>query len=127
MNSCIPHQNQVSHPDNVSHASLLEILVEMNDADGIDAVLCGLNIYRENRCYLFNVRISCNRLRRHWILVEFMVAAKRIEWKSSLEIGCEDWSGNVVNYSAQILVDAPIECLVDCDKIEQETEDSSQS
>ena len=41
-------------------------------------------------------------------------------------IACEDWSGNEVNYSALILIDAPLECT-DCDKVEQETEDSSES
>ena len=36
----------VDHPDNISNAGLLEILVEMNDADGIDAV-CMADYYQD--------------------------------------------------------------------------------
>ena len=44
----------------------------------------------------------------------------------SIEISCEDWSGNKVNYSAIVLIDASEECT-DCEKVNQETEDSSES
>ena len=40
-------------------------------------------------------------------------------------MSCEDWSGNTVNYSAEIIIDSPKECIIDCEEIEKESEDVS--
>ncbi len=44
----------------------------------------------------------------------------------TVNINCEDWSGNKVNYSAIVFIDSSEECT-DCEKVKQETEDSSES
>ena len=121
-----PPEILVEHPDNTSHASLLEILVEMNDADGIDANCVASYVQREQVLYS-TLDSAVTDLDGTGFWSNSWLLPANITGNLSLEVSCEDWSGNVVNYSAQILVNAPIECLVDCEQVVQESNESSQS
>ena len=120
-----PPQIQVSHPTNVSHASLLEILLEMEDADGIDAV-CGIEYLQDTEVIYSKAESAVTDLDGTGFWSSSWLLPNELNGNITVEIGCEDWSGNEVNYSALVLIDAPLECT-DCDKVEQETEDSSES
>ena len=54
----------VDHPDNISNAGLLEILVEMNDADGIDAV-CMADYYQDGNVIYSVLQVKFG-FRRFW-------------------------------------------------------------
>ena len=121
-----PPEITVSHPSNLSHASLLEIMVEMDDADGIDAT-CLVN-YQVNGSIIYTTPESVvsdldgiGFWSASWLL------PTNVEGNLTIDLSCKDWSDNTVNYNAQIIVDEPLECITDCAELEQETDDSSQS
>ena len=116
----------VDHPDNISNSGLLEILVEMNDADGIDAV-CMADYYQD-RNVIYSVPASevmdlddSGFWSNSWLL------PTNISGDISFELSCEDWSGNRVNYASTISVDEPVECVEDCGQVEEETRETSES
>ena len=120
-----PPQIQVTHPTNVSHASLLEILLEMEDADGIDAE-CRIEYLQDEEVIYSKSESAVTDLDGTGFWSSSWLLPYELNGNITVEIGCEDWSGNKVNYSATILIDSAEECA-DCEKIEQETEDSSES
>ena len=116
----------VEHPDNISNAGLLEILVEMNDADGIDAV-CMADYYQDGN-EIYSVTASevmdlddSGFWSNSWLL------PTNISGEISFELSCEDWSGNRVNYTSTISIDDPVECVEDCEQVKEETQDASES
>ena len=116
----------VDHPDNISNAGLLEILVEMNDADGIDAV-CMADYYQDGNV-IYSVPASevvdlddSGFWSNSWLL------PTNISGDISFELSCEDWSGNRVNYTSTISIDEPVECVEDCGQVKEETEETSES
>ncbi len=107
---------EVTHAANISHASLLEILVEMEDADGIDAT-CSI-AYSKNGTEMFS--------RPDSIVADFdgsgiwtssWLMPAEINDNISLEISCIDWSGNMVNYSSDIIIEQKSECEAECESI----------
>jgi hypothetical protein len=107
---------EVTHAANISHASLLEILVEMEDADGIDAT-CSV-AYSKNGTEMFS--------RPDSIVADFdgsgiwtssWLVPAEINDNISLEISCVDWSGNMVNYSSDIIIEQKSECEAECESI----------
>ena len=120
-----PPEIQVSHPTNVSHASLLEILLEMEDADGIDAD-CAIGYLQGGEVIYSKPDSAVTDLDGTGFWSSSWLLPAELSGNITAEINCEDWSGNVVNYSAIIVIDEAEECL-DCEKLEQETDDSSES
>ena len=120
-----PPEIQVSHPANVSHASLLEILLEMEDADGIDAD-CAIGYLQGGEVIYSKPDSAVTDLDGTGFWSSSWLLPAELSGNITAEINCEDWSGNVVNYSAIIVIDEAEECL-DCEKLEQETDDSSES
>ena len=121
-----PPTISVEHRNNVSHSGLLEILVEMNDADGIDAV-CMADYY-QNGNVIYSIQASevidlddSGFWSNSWLL------PSTISGEISIELSCEDWSGNRVNYTSTISVDDPVECVENCEQVEEETQDASES
>ena len=116
----------VDHPDNISNAGLLEILVEMNDADGIDAI-CMADYYQDGNV-IYSVPASevmdlddSGFWSNSWLL------PTNVSGDISFELSCEDWSGNRVNYTSTISIDEPVECVEDCGQIKEETQETSES
>ena len=121
-----PPEITVTHPSNLSHASLLEILVEMDDADGIDAT-CLVN-YQVNGSIIYTTPESVvSDLDGIGFWSSSWLLPTNVEGNLTIDLSCKDWSDNTVNYNAQIIVDEPLECITDCGELEQETDDSSQS
>lgn len=116
----------VDHPDNISNAGLLEILVEMNDADGIDAI-CMADYYQDGNV-IYSVPASevmdlddSGFWSNSWLL------PTNVSGDISFELSCEDWSGNRVNYTSTISIDEPVECVEDCGQIKEVTQETSES
>ena len=121
-----PPEISVVHPSNVSHASLLEILVEMIDPDGIDAT-CFAD-YVQDGSTIYSIPPSeVSDLDNTGFWSNSWLLPTNITGNISVVLSCEDWSGNTVNYSAVISIDSPQECIVDCEEIEKESEDVSKS
>jgi len=121
-----PPEIEVTHAMNISHTSPLEILVEMEDADGIDAT-CSAT-YSKNGTSLFSQPES--------IVADFdgsgvwtssWLIPSEINDNVSLEISCIDWSGNIVNYSSEIRIDPKTECTADCDSVNTEDKEATES
>ena len=120
-----PPEIEVSHPTNVSHSSLLEILLEMDDADGIDAN-CAID-YLQNEVIIYAKSDSAvSDLDDTGIWSSSWLLPNDLKGNISIEISCEDWSGNTVNYSGEILIREPEGCVTDCEEIEREAEDSAE-
>ena len=121
-----PPEITVTHPSNLSHASLLEILVEMDDADGIDAT-CLVN-YQVNGSIIYTTPESVvSDLDGIGFWSSSWLLPTNVEGNLTIDLSCKDWSDNTVNYNAQIIVGEPLECITDCAELEQEIDDSSQS
>ena len=120
-----PPQIQVSHPANVSHASLLDILLEMEDADGIDAE-CGIDYLQDDEEIYSKEESPVTDLDGTGFWSSSWLLPNELNGNITVNINCEDWSGNKVNYSAIVFIDSSEECT-DCEKVKQETEDSSES
>ena len=45
----------------------------------------------------------------------------------TISILCEDWSGNTVDYSANIVINQSLECISNCSEVGKDTKDSSES
>ena len=117
---------EVAHAANISHYSLLEILVEMEDADGIDAD-CGVN-YLQNGSNLYSRPDSAvTNYEGIGIWATSWLLPADISGNVSIEISCIDWSGNVVNYSSVVLVAQPTDCLDDCGGVDHELNEATES
>ena len=116
----------VSHPANLSHASPLEILVEMDDADGIDAE-CFVNYLKSNSIIYSAPKTRVLDLDGVGFWSTSWLLPNDVTGNISIELSCKDWSDNTVNYTAQVMIDNPLECVEDCPNNEQESESSSQS
>ena len=117
---------EVTHAANISHYSLLEILVEMEDADGIDAD-CGVN-YLQNGTIIYSRPDSAvtdydgtGIWSTSWLL------PADIFGNVSIEISCIDWSGNVANHSSVVIIAQPMDCLEDCEGLEIELDEATES
>ena len=116
----------VIHPDNISNAGLLEILVEMNDPDGIDA-LCMADYYQRGMMIYSVPASEVMDLEDSGFWSSSWLLPTNISGEMSIELSCEDWSGNRVNYSSSISIDEPIECITDCGEVKEETKESSET
>ena len=116
----------VDHPLNISHSGLLEILVEMNDADGIDAV-CMADYYQNGNLIYSVLESNVMDLDDSGFWSNSWLLPTNISGIISFELSCEDWSGNKVNYSSKISVDEPVECVEECGQVEEETQETSES
>ncbi len=121
-----PPEITVSHPSNVSHGSLLDILVEMEDADGIDAT-CYVDYLSNKSAIYTSPESSVSDLDGTGFWSNSWLLPKNIFGNLTIELSCTDWSDNTVNYSASISIDEPVECIDDCKEIEQEANDNSES
>ena len=97
----------------------------MEDADGIDAE-CRIEYLQDEEVIYSKSESAVTDLDGTGFWSSSWLLPYELNGNITVEIGCEDWSGNKVNYSATILIDSAEECA-DCEKIEQETEDSSES
>ena len=116
----------VEHPSNISNAGLLEILVEMNDADGIDAV-CMADYYQDNSLIYSVPTREVIDLEDSGFWSSSWLLPTNITGNISLKLSCEDWSGNQVSYNSTIYVDNPIDCVEECSEVGDETKESSQT
>ena len=120
-----PPEIEVSHPANISHESLLEVLLEMNDADGIDAN-CGIDYLQNGNVIYTRSESAVTDLDGIGFWSSSWLLPNEVSGNISIEISCEDWSGNIVNYSGQILIDEQEDCITDCENVEQGTKDDSE-
>ena len=116
----------VTHETNISHGSLFEVLVEMNDADGIDAS-CGIS-YLQNDVVIYNRPDSVvSDLDGTGVWSTSWLLPTGLSGNLTVDISCADWSENYANYSSQIKVSNATECISDCDSLEQESEEAAES
>ena len=116
----------VNHPVNISNAGLLEILVEMSDADGIDAV-CMADYYQDGNVIYSVLPSEVMDLDDSGFWSSSWLLPTNISGFVSFDLSCEDWSGNQVNYTSSIVVDEPVGCVEDCTDLKEETKESSES
>ena len=117
---------EVSHDVNLSHGSLFEVLVEMNDADGIDAT-CGIN-YLQNDIVIYNRPDSAvSDLDGTGLWSSSWLLPTGLSGNLTIDISCVDWSDNYANYSSQIDVKNSTECISDCEEFEQESDEAVES
>ena len=121
-----PPAIEVEHAANISHYSLLEILVEMEDADGIDAD-CGVN-YLQNGTTIYSRPDSVvTDYEGTGIWSTSWLLPSNISGNVSIEISCIDWSGNAVNHSSVVIIAQPMDCLDDCKEVENESNEATES
>ncbi len=116
---------EVTHPSNVSYYSLLKIMVEMEDADGIDAN-CGVNYSQEGVVINSREASSVADFEGTGIWTTSWLLPTEISGNVSFEITCIDLSGNVVNYSSNVLISEPVDCLDDCENINDELKETTE-
>ena len=121
-----PPEISVEHPSKMAHTSLFEILVEMDDADGIDAKCMAEYILGQEVIYSIPESDVADLdgtgfWSNSWLL------PSNVSGNVTIELACEDWSGNRVNYTAQVIVEEAEECITDCDKVIQESEKADKS
>ena len=121
-----PPEITVSHPVNVSHGSLVELLVEMEDADGIDAT-CSVNYLSNNSVIYTSPATSVSDLDGTGFWSNSWLLPKSVNGKIAIDLSCTDWSDNTVNYTAEVIIDEALECVENCSKLEKETKDTSES
>ena len=120
-----PPEINVDHPQNVSRTSLIEILVEMNDADGIDAT-CSAD-YFQNSSTLHSVENSTViDLDGTGIWSTSWLLPSNIKDNITFQIDCIDWSGNEVNYTSMIIIDPSDECFENCSEVTDQVSESSE-
>ena len=120
-----PPSIEVSHPINASHEALLEILVEMEDADGIDAT-CSIDYSLNDTVVYSRADSEVSDFDGTGIWSTSWLMSNNITGNLSLDISCIDWSGNMVNYSSTIFVELP-ECEDGCELIKTDTEEETES
>ena len=121
-----PPEIEVTHSSNISHEGLLEIMVEMEDADGIDAT-CQLNLISGNTSVFSTTNSEVLDLDGTGIWSASWLLPTSLEGNISAIVECEDWSGNQVNYTGLIIVEGVEECSTDCDIVQDEVKESSES
>ena len=121
-----PPEIEVTHSSNISHEGLLEIMVEMEDADGIDAT-CQLNLISGNTSVFSTTNSEVLDLDGTGIWSASWLLPTSLEGNISAIVECEDWSGNQVNYTGLIIVEGAEECSTDCDIVQDEVKESSES
>ena len=120
-----PPKITVEHSDNISHSGLLEILVEMNDADGIDAV-CQVDYYQGEETIYSIMASEVTDLEGTGFWSNSWLLPTNITGDINLDLNCEDWSGNRVNYTSTVFVGEPIECIIDCGEVKDDAKDTSE-
>ena len=121
-----PPEITVTHPSNLTSASVLEVLVEMFDADGIDAT-CFVNYQNAGNTIYSTGDTAVTDLdgtgfwSTSWLLPNNVVS------NVTINLSCKDWSDNTVNYTALITIIDTEECIADCVEIEKEAKSSSPS
>ena len=119
-----PPEIVVTHDQNISHESLFEVLVEMNDADGIDAS-CGIN-YRQDGFVIYSPPNSVvSDLDGIGLWSTSWLLPTGLSGNLTVDISCVDWSENYANYSANIQVSNATECITDCIEVKQESEEAT--
>ena len=121
-----PPTIEVSHDTNVSHGSQFEVLVEMEDADGIDAT-CGINYFQNGTEVYSRTDSEVADLDGSGFWASSWILPNGLSGNLTINISCKDWSDNIVNYSSSFYVSPPLECTEDCDEADDKAEDSSQS
>jgi len=121
-----PPTIEVSHDTNVSHGSQFEVLVEMEDADGIDAT-CGINYFQNGIEVYSRTDSEVADLDGSGFWASSWILPNGLSGNLTINISCKDWSDNIVNYSSSFYVSPPLECTEDCDEADDKAEDSSQS
>ncbi len=117
---------EVSHPTNISHYSLFEILVEMEDADGIDAN-CDVNYSQSGIIINSRAGSAVADFEGTGIWTTSWLLPSDISGNISFEVSCIDWSGNLVNYSSIVLIAQPEDCLEECEDIDDELKETTES
>ena len=121
-----PPEITVEHPSNLEHASLLEILVEMNDADGIDAT-CKADYLQDLQVVYSALESEVTDLDGTGFWSNSWLLPSNMSGNFTISILCEDWSGNTVDYSANIVINQSLECISNCSEVGKDTKDSSES
>jgi hypothetical protein len=116
----------VTHDENISHGSLFEVLVEMNDADGIDAS-CGINYMQDGLVIYSPPNSVVSDLDGTGIWSSSWLLPTGLYGNLTVEISCVDWSENFANYSTIIEVGNATECITDCIEVKQESEEATGS
>ena len=121
-----PPQIQVNHDENISYSSLFEVLVEMSDADGIDAT-CGINYLQDGLVIYNRTNSEVADLDGTGIWSSSWLLPAGLSGNLTIEISCVDWSGNFANYSSQVIVSNSSECTIDCVEVKQDSEEVAES
>mgnify|MGYP001235975381 FL=1 len=117
---------QVNHDENISYSSLFEVLVEMSDADGIDAT-CGINYLQDGLVIYNRTNSDVADLDGTGIWSSSWLLPAGLSGNLTIEISCVDWSGNFANYSSQVIVSNSSECTIDCVEVKQDSEEVAES
>jgi hypothetical protein len=121
-----PPEIQVNHEQNISYESLFEILVEMSDADGIDAS-CGIN-YLQDGLVIYDLPNSeVSDLDGTGLWSSSWLLPSGLSGNLTVDISCVDKSDNFANYSSQITVSNATECITDCVDVKQDSEEAAGS
>ena len=118
-----PPSISVNHPSSLPNSGLFELLVEMNDADGIDAS-CSISYSQNNTQVYSRDKSVVTDLDGTGIWSTSWLLPAKIFGNLTILVDCEDWSGNNVNYSAIVEVMQSDVCLENCSKNGQGIEDN---
>lgn len=116
----------VTYDSNLPHQSLLEIVVEMTDADGIDAD-CGMTVtqygnelFKHNPSMVSDIG-GVGVWSSSWLL------PKSVNGSIEFLVTCEDWSGNNVTFNQTISIESGDVCIEDCESATDTPDQSSKT
>jgi hypothetical protein len=98
----------------------------MEDADGIDAD-CGVDYLQNGTTIYSRPDSAVTNYEGTGIWATSWLLPADISGNVSIEVSCIDWSGNVVNYSSVVIVAQPTDCLEDCEGVDDELNEATES
>jgi len=121
-----PPEILVVHEQNISHGSVFEVLVEMSDADGIDAS-CGINYLQDGLVINGRQNSQVSDLDGTGLWSSSWLLPSGLSGNLTVAISCVDNSDNFANYSSQVTVGNATECITDCLEVKQDSDEAAES
>ena len=121
-----PPEISVNHQTAFTQSSLIEILVEMQDADGIDAV-CSAEYSQNGTLLYFAPNSTVTDLDGTGVWSTSWLLPNYVDGVVDMTIECVDWSSNEVEYTSQLEIESNGECVENCSDLNDAVDDSKES
>lgn len=121
-----PPEISVNHQTTFTQSSLIEILVEMQDADGIDAV-CSAEYSQNGTLLYFAPNSTVTDLDGTGVWSTSWLLPNYVDGVVDMTIQCVDWSSNEVEYTSQLEIESNGECVENCSDLNDAVDDSKES